>query len=272
MVITTLLICFLLNITIHGNILVGVLNTLLLFFSIVFYLKFSSQKLSSIKSLNFISPLFFLLAAIPIFTHNYHFYIVLLALGLCLLLFFYLNSSYKKILVFIILFYILVASFYIIGLIKVPFSFQSHQFIFSDAWVRLYISQMQQEALYTPYKIRLLIFNGSVYFYILLSKMVGLYMFKNLYDLLLIANLYPLAKGLILDLKDWNRSKSLVISCILLISFITVISRSIDIFDAFILSSPFFVYFILRGFKSINKIIYLALFILSIIIATSPSK
>lgn len=272
MVIAILLICFLLNIIFHGNIFIGILNTFLLFLSIVFYLKFSSQRLSSIKSLNFISPLLFLIGAIPIFTHNYHFYNVLLALGLCILLLFYLSSSYKKLLVLIILFYILIASFYSSGLIKVPFSFQTQQFIFSDEWTRLYISQMQQEALYVPYKIRLLIFNNSIYLYTLLSKMVSLFMFKNLYDLLLIANLYPLAKGLILDLKDWNRSKTLIIIFVLLISFTTVISRAVNIFDAFILSSPFFIYFILRGFKSINKIIYLALFILSVVIASSPSK
>lgn len=273
MIIAVLLICFSLNIITHGNILIGTLNTLLLFLSISFYLKFSHQKLSSIKSLNFISPLLFLIAFIPLFTHNYNIFNVFLPIGLCLLLLLYFTSSrFKNILIFIILFYILITSFYANGLIKLPFSLQSNQFIFSDDWINLYISQMQKEALYVPYKIRLLLFKGSVYFYVILSKMASLYTFKNLYDVLLIANLYPLVKGLILDLKDWNRSKTLIILCMLLISFITVISRTVDIFDTFILSSPFFMYFILRGFKSVNKIAYLALFILSIVIATSPSK
>lgn len=273
MVIAILLICFLLNIIIHRSLLIGSLNTLLLFLSISFYLKLSYQKLSLIKSWNFLSPLALLIAVIPLFTHSYNIFIVFLAIGLCLLLLLYSTiSSFKNVLIFIILFYTLIASFYANGLVKLPFSLQSSQLIFSDDWINLHISQMQREALYMPYRIRLLIFNGSVYFYILLSKMVSLYMFKNLYDVLLIANLYPLVKGLILDLKDWNRSKTLIISCILLISFITVISRRVDIFDTFILSSPFFMYFILRGFKSINKIIYLTLFILSIVIATTPSE
>lgn len=272
MIIAILLVCFLLNIVNHGNVLIGFLNTLLLFLSILFYLKLSSQKLSLIKSLNFISPLLFLVAGIPIFTHNYNFFTLFWALGLCLLLLLYSSSSYKKMLTLVIIFYVLVASFFVNGLIKLPFSPQSQRFIFSDDWIRLYISRMQDEALYVPYKIRLLIFNGSVYSYILLSKMASLFIFKNLYGLLFIANLYPLLQGLILDLKDWNRSKTLIVLCILLISFVTVISRTIDIFDAFILSAPFFVYFILRGINSINKIIYLLLFVLSIVIASSPTQ
>lgn len=273
MVIAILLICFSLNIISHGNILIGILNTFLLFLSISFYLKFSDQKLSSIRSLNFISPLLFLVGVIPLFNHNYNIFTVLLAIGICALLLLYFSTSrFKNILIFIVLFYILVASLYANGLVKLPFSLQINQLIFSDNWIKLYISQMQQEALYVPYKIRLLLFNGSVYFYVLLSKMAGLYIFKNFYDVLLIANLYPLVKGLILDLKDWNRSKTLIILCVLLISFITAISRKVDTFDTFILLSPFLMYFILKGFKSVNKIAYLALFILSIIVATTPSK
>ena len=270
-VIAILLICFLLNIINHGNVLVGILNTSLLLFSILFYLKFSNQKLSSIKSLKFISPVVFLTAAIPLFIHNYNIFIVLLALGFCLLWLLY-SISQKKTIIFIIFVYLLVAVFYTNGLIKLPLSLQLHQFIFSDDWIKLYILQMQREAFYVPYRVRLLIFNGSIYFYILLSKMVGLYMFKNLYDILLIANLYPLVKGFTLDLKDWNRSKTLIILSVLLISFITVISRTIDIFNTFILSAPFFTYYILKGFKSVSKITYLILFILSIVVATSPSK
>lgn len=273
MVIAILLICFLLNIIIHSNILIGTLNTLLLFLSIAFYLKSSQQKLSSIRTLNFISPLIFLIGVIPIFSHNYNIFVVLLAIGICALLLLYFSiSRFKNMLIFIILFYILVASLYANELIKLPFSLQSNQLIFSDNWVNLYISQMQNEALYVPYKIRLLLFNGSVYFYVLLLKMTSLYTFKNLYDILLIANLYPLIKGFILDLKDWNKSKTLIILCMILISFITVISRRVDTFNTFVLLSPFLMYFILKGFKSINKITYIILFILSIIIATTPNR
>ncbi len=271
MIFAILLFCFTLNIINHGNILVGILNPLLLLFSIYFYLKFSGQKLLSFKSSFFVSPLI-LIGAIPLFTQNQDVFVILLAIITSLLFLYYLTSRFRKIVFLIIILYLLLSSFYTSGVIKLPFLFQNNQFILSDDWTNLYISRMQDEALYMPYKLRLIIFNGSVYFYVYLSKIAGLFTFKNLYDVLLVANLYPLAKGLILDLKDWNRSKTLIILSMLLVSFITVSSRSVDILKTFTLLSPFLIYFILRGFNSMNKILYLVLFILSIVIAISPYK
>lgn len=271
MLIAILLLCFSLNIIRHGDILIGGLNTFLLFLSILFYLQFSKQKILALKSFRFISPLVFLIGAIPLFSYNYDLFVILLAIGVCFLLLLCLvGNRFKKILIFITLLYMIIASFYVNGLIKLPFSLQSNHFIFSDEWIKLYILQMQNEALYVPFKLRLLIFNSSIYLFILFSKMANLYIFKNLYELLLIANLYPLAQGLILDLKEWSRAKTLMVFCMLLVSLITVISRRIEIFNAFSLLAPFLIYFILRGFKVMNKIIYLGLFVLSIVIATSP--
>lgn len=275
MIIATLLIAFSLNIINHGNIVIGILNSLLLFFSIIFFLKFSQQNLSSIKSLSFISPLFLLIAAIPLFTYKHDIFILLLVAGIVPLFLLYLNIKFTKlklILVFVILLYLILASLYANKIVSFPFLFNSNLFLSSDYWTNLYISQMQKEALYLPYKIRFWVFNNSVYFYIMLSKIAGLFMFKNLYEVLLIANLYPLIKGLILDLKKWDKSRTFLILCMMLISFIMVSSRTVNVFDVFILLSPFLMYFILRGFSTINKIVYLALFIFSIVITTSPSK
>ena len=129
---------------------------------------------------------------------------------------------------------------------------------------------MNTESNYMPYIIRSVIFNPSVNFYVILSKLAGLFTLKNLYDSLLIANIYPLVIGLTLDLRNWNKSKTLLILCILLISLSMVVSRSVEINNTFILLSPFLIYFILRGLNSVNKKIYLALFIISIFISTSP--
>lgn len=271
MIFAILLFCFTLNIINHGNILVGILNSLLLLFSIFFYLEFSHQKLSSFKSSFPVPPLIFI-AAIPLFTQNHDVFVILLATGTSLLFLYYFTSKFKKIVFLIIILYLLLSSFYASGVIKLPFLFQSNRFILSDDWTNLYISRMQVEALYMPYKLRLIIFNSSVYFYVLLSKVAGLFTFKNYYDVLLVANLYPLAKGLILDLKNWNRSKTLIILSIVLVSFVTVSSRSVDILKTFTLLSPFLLYFILRGFNSINKMLYFVLFIFSIFIASSPYK
>lgn len=272
MVIAALFLSFLLNIVNHRNILIGILNTLLLFFSIYFYFKFSHQKLSFIKSPYLNSHLIILIGAIPLFTRANDILIIFIAIGISLLTLFYLTTKFKKISILIIVIYLLFISFYANGLINPPFLFQANLIIFNDDWTNLYIAQMKTESQYMPNIVRSVIFNSSVHLYVMLSKIAALFSLKNLYDALLIANLYPLVKGFTLDLKNWNKSKTLLIFCIFLISLSMVVSRSVDIIsiNTFVLLSPFLIYFILRGLNSINKIIYLALFVISIVIAASP--
>lgn len=272
MVIATLFLSFLLNIINHGSVLIGVLNTLLLFFSISFYLKFSHHKLLFIKSSYLNSPLIILIGAIPLFTRANDVLMILITIGICLLILFYLTTKFKKVSVLIIVMYLVFVSFYANGLVKLPFLFQTNLLIFNDDWTNLYITQMKTESQYMPNIIRSAIFNPSVHFYVMLSKIAGLFTLKNLYDALLIANIWPLIKGLSLDLKNWNKSKTFLIFCILLIALSMVVSRAVDIINlnTFLLLSPFLVYFILRGLNYVNKIIYLVLFIISIVIGTSP--
>ena len=271
MIIVVLLLCFSLNIVKHGNILIGILNTLLLFFSIYLYFRLSNQRLS-FKSLKNLSPLFIFIAPIPLFIQNQDIYIILLAIGINLLILCYLATRFKKTLVLVISFYILFACFYANGIIKLPFSIQSDLLIFTDDRVNLYISQMQKEALYMPYRLRLLLFNSSVYIYVILSKLAGIFTFKNLYDGLLMVNLYPMIKCVVLDFNNWNKSKILIIYCILMISLFTVSSRTVDIFKTFTLLLPILMYFILKGLGYVNKAIYIVLFVISIVIATSPLR
>lgn len=272
MVISALFLCFLLNIINHGNILIGILNTLLLFLSINFYFRFSDQKISFIKFqyLNF--PLIILIGAIPLFTRANDILIITFAIGISLLTIIYLTTKFKKLSIAVIAIYILFVSFYANGLIKPPFSFQTHQLVFNDDGINTYISQMEIESQYMPNIIRAIIFNPSVFFYVLFSKLASLFTIKNLYDALFIANIYPLLRGLALDFKNWNRLKTLLICCILLISLSMTVSRSVEMINTntFILLSPFLTYFLIRGLNSVNKIIYLALFAISVIIATSP--
>jgi len=200
MVIATLLLSFSLNIINHGNILIGVLNTLLLFFSIYFYIKFSHQKLSFTRFPQLGSPLAILIGAIPLFTRANDILILFFAIGFCGLILFYLTTRFKKISILIIVVYLLFVSLYASGLINPPFSLQPFLLIINDDWTNLYIAQMQTESMYMPYIIRSLLFNSSAHLYVMLSKMAGLFTLKNLYEALLIANIYPLVKGLTLDL------------------------------------------------------------------------
>ena len=270
MLIATLLLSFSLNVINHGNIIIGILNTLLLFFSVYLYFKFSHQKLSFTKFPHQGFSLIILIGAIPLFTRANDILFILIAIGISLLTIFYLTTRFKKISILIIVIYLITASFYASGLIKPPFSFQINLLIFNDDWTNLYITQMKTESQYMPYLIRSIIFNPSAHFYVMLSKIAGLFTLKNLYDALLIANIYPLVKGLTLDMKNRNKSKTFLIFCTLLISLSVVISRSVKIDNTFILLSPFLIYFILRGLNSVNKKIYLAFFVISLFVAASP--
>src|SRR4030065_827426 len=269
MVIAALLLSFTLNIINHGNIIIGILNTLLLFFTIYFFFKFTNQKLSLIKSPH-LTPLMVLTGTIPLFTRANDIHFICVAIGICLLTLFYLTTKFKKIAILMIAIYLIIASFYASGLIKTPFSYQSNLLIFNDDKTNLYITQMKTESMYMPYIIRSVIFNPSAHLYVMLSKIAGLFTLKNLYDAFLIVNIYPLIIVLTLDLKKLNNSIKLLIYCILLISLSVVLSRSVKIDNTFILLSPFLTYFILRGLNSVNKKIYLALFVISVVIATSP--
>lgn len=211
-----------------------------------------------------------LVGTIPVFTKANNILIICAAIGLCLLTLFYLTTKFKKISLLVIIVYILSVCLYANGLIKPPLVFQAYLLIFNDDWTNLYITQMKTESQYMPNIIRSVIFNPSAHFYALFSKMAGLFTLKNLYGALLIANIYPLVKGLSLDLKNWNKSKTLILVCVLLISLSMVISRKEEINNTFLLLSPFLTYLILRGLNSVNKIIYVALLIVSIVIATSP--
>lgn len=262
-----LVFCFLLNIANHGSVITGILNIFFLSLILLFYQSFSNRKLSLVDPICFM-----LLGIIPIFIHKLvDIKVIFLAIGLVFLMIFYLKTKINFLISAIFLYSIIIA-LYTGQIINPPFSFQSDRLISSDNWTNLAIKRMQDEALYMPYTFRLIIFNGSVYLYVVLSKLVELFMIGNLATALLIANIYPLVKGIILELKSFDKRKFLMIFGMLLISFTIVLSRSVDVFNTFYLLAPFLIYFIIQGLYLVNKKIYLTLIIFSIFIMTSPSK
>ncbi len=263
-----LLFCFSLNIVSHGSILLGAFNTLLLGLVLLFFQNFSGKKILSIQF-----PFIVLLGTMPLFTHYYKdILIVFFAIGIILLFLIYIKVRFKFFLIFTIFLYISIATLYAGEIIRLPLSFQSDWLIFSNTWTNQAIAGMQKEALYIPYSIRPIIFSKSAYLYVMLSRFTDLFMINKISNVLLLANLYPLVKGIILYLNPWDKKRSLIILSFFLISFIAVTSRAIDVFNIFLLLSPFLVYFILLGIGSINKRVYFSLIILSFFLVTSPLK
>lgn len=269
MILIASLICFLINELIHQNLLVSFQNTAVLILSLIFYLKLSGIKIS--LSLRNTPRLLSLIALAPIFYHQYDTIIYLFALALNTLLIAYLYMpKIRSIIVLLVLLVALIATLYSSNIINSAHNFQPNQLLISDNQINNAIIQVQNEATYLPYKIRLIVFSQSVYLYLLLSKFAGFFTLKNLYDTLLIANLYPLLQGFRIDFKHWNKSKTLLILFIFVVFLFSSFSRTSNIFPTFLLINSGLIYFIGRGFASINQKVYLALILFSIFVATSP--
>ncbi|MDO8658172.1 MAG: hypothetical protein Q7K55_05500, partial [Candidatus Levybacteria bacterium] len=234
---SVMLLCFLLNIVNHGSPVIGILNSLFLGLLLFFYQSISGKKLA------LLDPIYFLLlGVIPIFTHKYEdIKVIFFAMGLVVLMILYLKTKINP-LIYIIFLYIFITVLFVGQIINPPFLFQGNHLILSDNWTNTAIRRTQDEALYMPYTFRLMIFNGSVYLYIILSKVAELFMIGNLATVLLIANIYPLVKGLVSELKSFDRMKFSMLLGMLLISLTIVLGRSVDIFNAFYLMSPFLIY------------------------------
>lgn len=265
---TVTFLCFLVNIIFHNSILVAAFNTLLIGLSLSFFHYFSNTGILSIPLASLA-----LLSLTPLFNHEYKdINVILLAIGVIVLLFVYLKIKLKKFFIFIILLYTLFAVFYVSGIIRLPLSFQSDRLIFADPRTKLAITNMQNEALYVPYKIRQLLFNNTVYLYVLMSKTAELFSLNNISNTFLLANLYPLTVGLVQYLRTGNKERFVMLSTLLLTPLAASFSRTIDVFNIFLLIAPLIIYFILLGANLINQKIYFLLFLMSLLLVTSPLK
>lgn len=174
--------CFSLNIITHGKLLVGLINSLVFSLSIFFFKNLSAK--SSIISYIFI----ILLGA-----QNFILYFPYIYLTFMLIL---QKGKSKNLLLFLglSLFYISLISGGVIGL---PFHVNTNQLIFNIPETNYAIAQHQKDALYIPFSIRPLIYSNLIYIYVFFTNIANFINFKNLYDVLLLANLYPLTSGFI---------------------------------------------------------------------------
>lgn len=131
-------------------------------------------------------------------------------------------------------------------------------------------ANMQNEAIYLPYRLRFIIFNNYHFLYLMLSRMVSVLSMYNLYSALLIANLYPLVLGVYKTIVENLRLTVPFLINILTISVIYAVSRHQDFFSSLLLVSPFILYFILVGMKYVSVKYYAILLAASYLVYTSP--
>lgn len=254
------------NLLLHHYLLSSLLNCLTLGLSVYLFQIYLNQ----IKSL-FNTFLIISLGLIPLFHYSpdnqFTSFLPLLSLG-----FFYLYEKMptKYLVIIIFGFFLFLGNIYLSEIIKHPFRIQYTQLIFNSPEINLYMYRHQQDALFIPYKIRLVAYSKLIYVYAFLTNLFNFLNLKNLSDILLVANLYPFFTGIFYFLKQKNRYRDIFFIAFLITDLTIGIDRSTDRFKSLYLLGPIFVYIIFLGAKNVNKKLYLILWIISLFILISP--
>lgn len=192
-------------------------------------------------------------------------------LALLSILFFVLYKKFLKTSIMVVwLIFLFIGNLYVSEVINFPFDIQESQLIFNSPEINYHIKRHQEDALYLPYKIRQLVYSSPVFFYASISNFFDLITIKNISDILLLANVYPLFLGLYEITSERNRLRNFILLSFLITLITTGIDRSADKFQSLYLLFPMFIYLIFLGYKKVDKKLYISLFILSIFILISP--
>lgn len=165
----------------------------------------------------------------------------------------------------IIIFWIFFGGLLTTRVIHKDLSIDKVKLIFDMPSIKDSISQHQKDARYLPYKLRLVVFNDSVYLYQILRNIANFWNLYNINHIFLLANLYPIYYGFKLIYKD----KYIRYLCVLGIfsgSLVIGINKMVDARMASLFMMPIFVYLIFKGIKKINLKIYLSLLLVSVIL------
>lgn len=175
----------------------------------------------------------------------------------------------KKWVIVLWILFLFFGNFYSNGIIKYPFIIQSSQLIFNSPEVNYNMYRHQQDALFIPYKARLLVYSQLIYIYAFLTNLFDFLNLKNLFNVLLIANIYPFFTGIFTLVKQKLRYRGICLTAFLITALTTGIDRSAESFKSLYLLGPIFIYLTLLGAQTINKKIYIVLWFISLFLITS---
>ncbi len=246
----------------HNPILVSLLNSSVLIFSFLFFEIHTKSKIE-------INPVFWLLFAfIPLFSFNPQSLIVNI-LQIAVILFLIIGAKFPqlKIPFFALSVVLLIAGILLVGkLVYLNGSVDHERLIFNNPLSQIVIEDRQKNAIYLPFKIRPFVYNYSIFIYSIFNNIFQLISFKSIFDILLIANVYPLINGFIVTLKNYKKY-CLIYLFLFLTLLILGINRAPDKFNSLYFVSPIFLYLILLSFKNINKKVYSALLLFSLLMS-----
>ncbi len=157
-------------------------------------------------------------------------------------------------------------------IISWPFNFHPDRLIFDEPTIRDGIRKHQLDAVYVPFRLRLAIYNQLAYINYFFKNLAGLITVQRFYDVIFIANIYPLLLGI---KKFINMKKTFLNATILSTTVITLIcagiNKSTDPFNTLFFALPILTYLIIQGYTEMSEKLYLFLFVISIFIASTPA-
>lgn len=248
-------ICFLVNLLLGNQFTFSVLNSIILLTSLLIFQRFNKKKK--------VSLLIILISLVPIFLYQPINILVPLCLLLSLILLFLADKYNNFFLISSLLFFSL-SSLLSNGILTSKSDLNFQRLIWNRELIEHKIITHQRDAMYLPYPIRRAVYNRGIYIYQGLADFFKLISLKNLADLILLANLYPLAIGV---KQIWKKNKKHLkyLSHFLgLTILITGLSRYIDKFHSLYSFGPFLIYLIMLGVNKVNKKIYFGLMGLSL--------
>lgn len=263
-IIFTFFLSALINYFSHNNLFISLMNPLTYVLSIHL---FKTNLIT--KNFLFKPFLIILFALIPLFYYLPNHYLISL-LPLFSLVFLYLYNKFpSRYLIIIWGISLFFGNLYSSGLIEYPFKIQSSQLIFNSPEINYNIQRHQQDALFIPYRVRLLVYSQLIYIYAFLTNLFNFLNLKNLYDILLIANIYPFFTGIYILIKQKSRFKDICLTAFLITALTVGIDRSSENFKSLYLLGPIFIYLILLGSQIISRKIYVVFWILSFFLLIS---
>ncbi len=269
-ILITFVVCFVVNLLRQNQVLTAIINALLLSLSMGLLVNIDEKRNSLLKYFSLVA-----FALIPLFQFSPQQFITRLFPFVVLLIWLiqdklkYINQLFLTRIIFITGIILIFLGNLITGaMISVPLNFNTQQTIFTMPVVSNAIIKHQHDALYIPFRMRPLVYNNSVYVYFLFTRLMEFLSLKTLYDVLLLANLYPLFWGMYLGVKNLSSKSAFAFSGILVTLLVIGINKSPDKFNSFYIISPFFIYFILLGLEKVNNKLYLLLVALSLLIFT----
>ncbi len=263
--IASLILCFLINIFSHHNLNYAFYNSILYGTSFLLVYNFVKEYKKGfpilVISTCFI-PLFNFIPDKPVVYVFLYTYVILFALG---------TVKFNRLLIMIGFLLLLWGTMISNSILTFPVKLNRERLIFNDRVTQEKILYHQKDARYVPYRLRQVLFNQSVYIYSLFTSVANFLTLKNLYDTLLLANIYPLITGSLRAIKNKKNSLNRTVLFGLLLTFVIIgINRSPDKFSSLFMASPLIFYLIISGIQKVNTNIYAVLFIISLILAVGP--